>query len=58
MARIRTKSAGVSTVVAEVSRELGNVERTVEEREAHVKEQTRVFDDPVMRKLIGDILAQ
>lgn len=58
MARIRTRSAGIGSVIAEVNRELGNVERTVSEREEHIRQQTQTFDDPVMRELIADTLKQ
>jgi len=58
MGRIRTKSAGIGTVLSEINRELGSKERTVNEREEHIKQQTKAFDDPVMRALIADILKQ
>jgi len=56
MTRIKTRSAGIGSVIAELNREIGSVERTVSEREEFVRQQTQTFDDPVMRALIGDVL--
>jgi len=56
MGRIETKSAGIGSVLVDVTREMGERNLTVNTREEHVKQQVNVFNDPVMKDLIGDTL--
>jgi len=56
MVRIRTRSAGIGSVLVDVTREMGEKNLTVNTREEHVKQQVNVFNDPVMKDLIGDTL--
>jgi len=56
MGRIETKSAGIGSVLVDVTREIGERNLTVNTREEHVKQQVNVFNDPVMKDLIGDTL--